>query len=285
MLESEMAGSRGPKLLKQAQYTVFRGRAGDHNDLAMPGARAIGAALARRTGKPPFVIGNPEPALNAGWRVELDAALPLLRQVQARFDAVMEDKAVSIAATSRCAVALATLPAVAKHNPSVCVIWFDAHADLNTPEATISGYLGGLALAGPVGLWNSGLGAGLRLDQIVLVGARDLDPFEQDLIDQHRIPVVRPGSAMETDLRNAIAGRPVYVHLDCDVLNPGIVPTDFVVQGGISLDELHTCAAVIAEHDFVGIEIAEFQSTWESGGDEVSPDPLLDALAPVLTQK
>jgi arginase len=285
MLESEVAGLRGPKLLKQAQYTVFQGRAGDHNDLAMTGARAIGVALARRTGKAPFVIGSPEPALNVGWRVELDAALPLLRQVQARFDAVMEDKAVSIAATSRCAVALATLPAVAKHHPSVCVIWFDAHADLNTPEATISGYLGGLALAGPVGLWNSGLGAGLRLDQIVLVGARDLDPFEQGLIDQHRIPVVRPGSDMAMDLRNAIAGRPVYVHLDCDVLNPGIVPTDFVVQGGISLDELHTCAEVIAAHDFVGIEIAEFQSTWETGGDEVSPDPLLDALAPVLTQK
>lgn len=218
-------------------------------------------ALARRTGKVPFVIGSPEPALNVGWRVELDAALTLLRQVQARFDAVLADGAVSVAATSRCAVALATLPAVAKHHPSVCVLWFDAHADLNTPEATIAGYLGGLALAGPAGLWSSGLGAGLRLDQIVLVGARDLDPFEQELIDQHRIPVIKPGGDLATDLRNAIAGRPVYVHLDCDVLEPGIVPTDFVVPGGMSLDDLCTCAAVIAEHDFVGIEIAEFQST------------------------
>jgi arginase len=285
MLDSVLDGLRGLKLLKKAEYTVFQGRAGDHNNLAMPGAMAIGAALARRTGTAPFVIGSPEPALNVGWRVELDAALPLLRQVQARLDAVLENRAVSIAATSRCAVALATLPAVAKHHPSVCVLWFDAHADLNTPEATISGYLGGLALAGPAGLWSSGLGAGLRLDQIVLVGARDLDPFEQDLIDQHRIPVVQPGSDLATDLRKAIAGRPVYVHLDCDVLNPGIVPTDFVVPGGLSLDDLHTCAAVIAEHDFVGIEIAEFQSTWEAGGDEVSPDPLLDALAPVLGGK
>ncbi len=272
-------------MLKQAQYTVFQGRAGDHNNLAMPGAMAIGEALARRTGKAPFVIGSPKPALNVGWKVELEAALPLLREVEARFDAVMESRAVSIAATSRCAVSLATLPAVAKHHPSVCVLWFDAHADLNTPEATISGYLGGLALAGPAGLWSSGLGTGLRLDQIVLIGARDLDPFEQELIDEHRIPVVQPGSDLATDLRNAIASRPVYVHLDCDVLNPGIVPTDFVVPGGLSLDDLHTCAAVIAEHDFVGIEITEFQSMWEPGGDEVSPDPLLDALAPVLSGK
>lgn len=285
MLASGVAASWGLRLLKHAEYTVFQGRAGDHNDLAMPGAMAIGAALARRTGEAPFVIGSPEPALNVGWRVELEAALPLLRQVQARFQAVMESKAVSIAATSRCAVALATLPAVAKHHPSVCVLWFDAHADLNTPEATLSGYLGGLALSGPAGLWSSGLGAGLRLDQIVLVGARDLDPFEHDLIDQHRIPVVQPGGDLATDLRNAIAGRPVYVHLDCDVLYPGIVPTDFVVPGGLSLDDLHICAAVIAEYDFVGIEIAEFQSVWTPGGDEVSPDSLLDALAPVIGGK
>lgn len=270
---------------RKALYTVFQGRAGDHNSLAMPGAMAIGNALARRTGKAPLVIGSPEPALNVGWRVELDAALPLLRQVQARFDAVLDDGAVSIAATSRCAVALATLPSVAKHYPSVCVVWFDAHADLNTPEVTLSGYLGGLALAGPAGLWTSGLGAGLSLDQIVLVGARDLDPFEQALIDQHRIPVVTPGSDLAADLRKAIAGRPVYVHFDCDVLDPGIVPTDFVVPGGMSLDDLHACAVVIAEHEFVGIEIAEFQSTWESGGDEVSPDPLLHALAPLLGAK
>jgi arginase len=267
---------------KKALYTVFRGRAGDHNDLAMPGAMAIGHAFARRTGEVPFVIGSPEPALNLGWRVELDAALPVLRDVQARFDAVLEDGAVSIAATSRCAVALATLPAVARHCPSVCVVWFDAHADLNTPEATLSGYLGGLALAGPAGLWSSGLGAGLTLDQIVLVGARDLDPFEQALIDQHRIPVVRPDGDLAAALRKAIAGRPVYVHLDCDVLDPGIVPTDFVVPGGLSLDDLRTCAVVIAEHEFVGIEIAEFQSEWEAGGEVASPDLVLDALAPLL---
>jgi arginase len=266
----------------QAQHTVFQGRAGDHNDLAMPGAMAIGVALERRTGQAPLVIGRPEPSLNVGWRVELDAALPLLREVQARFDAVLASGAVSIAATSRCAVALATLPAVAMHHPSVCVIWFDAHADLNTPDATISGYLGGLSLAGPAGLWDSGLGGGLSLDQVVLVGARDLDPFEQDLIRQHRIPVVTPGADLGRDLRHAIAGRPVYVHLDCDVLNPGIVPTDFVVPGGLSLEDLHCCSAVIAEHEFVGIEIAEFQTTGEAGGDQVSLDPLLDALAPLL---
>ncbi|MGH6809730.1 MAG: arginase family protein [Ensifer adhaerens] len=266
-------------------YTVFQGRAGDHNDLAMPGARAIGEALERTTCVRSVVIGKPEPALNIGWRDELDAAMPALRQVQARFDAVFASGAVSIAATSRCAVSLATLPAVAKHHPSACIVWFDSHADLNTPEATTTGYLGGLALSGPIGLWESGLGTGLGLDQIVLVGQRDLDPFEEGLIERHAIPHIKPQDDLVADLQKAIAGRPVYVHLDCDVLNPGIVPTDYVHEGGLSLDDLRRCCEVIARHPVIGIEIAEFQNSWTPSGEAVSPQPLLDALEPILSKR
>jgi len=264
------------------EYTVFHGRAGDHNDLAMPGAAAIGHALARRFGVAPVVIGTPEPALNTGWAIELAAALPTLRQMQARLEGVFAAGARSVAATSRCAVSLATLPVVARHHPDLCVVWFDSHADLNTPEATTTGYLGGLALAGPAGLWDSGLGAGLKLDQIILVGERDLDPFEVDLIARHGIPHIKPGEDFASRLRAAIAGRPVYVHLDCDVLNPGIVPTDYVHEGGLSLADLALCASVLAEHRCVGLEIAEFQISFAPGGAAVSPDPLLDALAPLL---
>ncbi|ATN37016.1 arginase (plasmid) [Rhizobium sp. ACO-34A] len=248
----------------------------------MPGAKAIGEELERRTGISPTVIGAPEPALNTGWRTELDAALPALRQVQSRFDEVLSAGAISIAATSRCAVSLATLPAVARHHSTACIVWFDAHGDLNPPEASTTGYLGGLALAGPLGLWDSGLGAGLTPDKIVLVGQRDLDPYEVDLIAGHRIPHIRPGGNLAAELGAAIAGRPVYVHLDCDVLQPGIVPTDYRHEGGLDLDDLRACCEVIAEHDFIGIEIAEFQNVWEPGGPPVSPGALLDALEPVL---
>lgn len=264
-------------------YTVFQGRAGDHNNLAMPGAKALGEALARRTGVSPAVIGKPEPALNVGWREELDAAMPALRAMQVRLDEVFSSGAISIAATSRCAVSLATLPAVARHHPTTCIVWFDSHTDLNTPEASATGYLGGLALAAPVGLWNSGLGAGFRLDQIVLVGQRDVDPFEQGLINNYGIPHIEPMGDLAARLRAAIAGRPVYVHLDCDVLNPGIVPTDYVHDGGLSLDDLRRCCEVIAEHRVVGLEIAEFQNAWTLDGEPVSPEPLLDALGPILS--
>lgn len=207
-----------------------------------------------------------------------------LKEVKARFDDVLSSGSVSVAATSRCAVSLATLPAVARYHPESCVVRFDSHADLNTPEATETGYLGGLALAGPAGLWDSGLGKGLSLDQIVLVGQRDLDPFETELIDMHNIPHIKPGESLAGRLKDAVAGRAVHVHLDCDVLNPGIVPTDYVHEGGLTLEELRACCDVIAAGPFVGIEIAEFQNSWEPGGEPVSPAALLDALSPLLSR-
>lgn len=267
---------------KNVAYTVFQGRAGDHNALAMPGAKAIGNAFSTRYGVNPVILGTPEPVLNTGWREELDAALPALRMVQSRFEEVFCSGAVSVAATSRCAVSLATLPVVAKYNPDVCVVWFDSHADLNTPEASTTGYLGGLAFSGPAGLWDSGLGEGLHLNQIVLVGQRDLDPFELSLIEQHDIPHIRPGSDISEQLREAVKGRAVYVHLDCDVLEPGIVPTDYVHEGGLTLEDLTACCEVLATCPFVGIEIAEFQSAWEPGGAPVSPAPLIEALSPLI---
>lgn len=271
--------------MKHREYTVFQGRAGDHNDLAIPGARAIGKAIAQRTGIAPTVIGDPELALNKNWREELEAALPALSAMQARLEDVLASGATSIAATSRCAVSLATLPAVAKHHPSACIVWFDSHADLNTPASTTTGYLGGLALAAPAGLWDSGLGSGLSLNRIVLVGQRDLDPFEKDLIEKHSIPHIKLGADLANQLRTAIGGRPIYMHLDCDVLNPGIVPTDYVHEGGLSLEDLSTCCSVVAEHEVVGIEIAEFQNAWDPYGEPVSPEPLLNAVAPLLTAR
>ena len=76
----------------------------------------------------------------------------------------------------------------------------------------------------------------------------------------------------------------MYVHLDCDVLEPGIVPTDYVHAHGLTLQDLRGACEVIAEGGVVGVEIAEFQNSWEPGGPPVSPIPLIQALEPLVDQ-
>lgn len=282
--QSAPASAARPALRSPIGLTHYAGRAGDHNDLAMVGSRELAAALAARFGFQPTVIGVPEPALSVGWEEELAAAKPTLVAMTERLGRVFAAGQTPVTASGRCAVALATLPVVAAHRPDAVVVWFDAHADLNTPGNTSTGYLGGLAYSGPLGMWDSGLGSGLAARNAVLVGARDIDPPEQDLIDSGDVALVGVGASMAEELRRVIAGRPVYVHIDCDVLDAGLVPTDYVVNGGMTLESLRATAEVLAESEVVGIEIAELESRPDPSTPPSYVSALLDALEPVLSQ-
>jgi arginase len=262
--------------------TVFNARAGDHNERGMAGARMIGAELAERLGVEATLVGNPEPALNQGWAEELAAATPALRLMADRYEEIYAAGLTPVTALSRCAVALATLPVVARHHPDAVVLWFDSHADLNTPANTTTGYLGGLALSGPMGLWDSGFGSGLDSAKVILGGARDIDPAEQELIDGGTVRLLPVGPSMSAELKRMIGDRPVYFHLDCDVLEPGIVPTDYQVPGGMTLADLRAIAEVLAENRVVGVELGEFESTWRDKDTPFSPGPLIDAVMPMI---
>lgn len=276
--------------------TIFAGRTADRNARGMAGAAKVGAALARRLGLEPARIGEPEAPFDGDWRAQLAAALPSLRQLSARYEQLLcaEPRQPLLTVMGRCASALATLPVVARHHPDAAIVWFDAHGDCNTPATTTSGYLGGLVLTGAAGRWSTGhvdatgLGADLDLANVILVGARDLDPPERALIDSGALMLVPAGECLAERLRAAIAGREVYVHLDCDVLNPGIVPTEYTVEDGLSLDDLSAAAQVLAGSGAIGLEIAEFEDGWSGaqaalkGADApCTPDALLDALAPL----
>jgi arginase family enzyme len=250
----------------------------------MIGARLVGVALAARIGASPTVIGQVSEPVSGSWREQLAAARPNLRKLAESIESAFTatPRRMPVTTLSRCAVALATLPVIAKRRPDACVVWFDAHGDLNTPQTTPSGYLGGMVIAGAASRWDSGLGGGLDLSNVVLVGARDLDPPEQALIESGAPRLVRVGPDLSGRLRAAIAHRPVYVHLDCDVLEPGIVPTEYSVPDGLTLEDLQEACAVIAAHEVVGLEIAELEATSDDPQSARTISALLDALEPLI---
>nr|WP_274636412.1 arginase family protein [Microbacterium bovistercoris] len=259
----------------------FAGRAGDRNDRGMVGAAVLAAVFVARTSVQAHVVGEPALALNTDWATELDAARSGLRALAARLDAVLATGAFPTTVVPRCAAALATLPVLARHRPDAVVIWADAHADLNTPQSSRTGYLGGMALSGPLGLWDSGHGAGLAAANAILLGARDLDPAERALVDDGAIALIPPGPDIARRLTAAVAGRPVYLHLDCDVLEPGLIPTDYRVTGGLSLADLRDVATVLASSCLVGVELGEFESALDPVATRAAAESLLDALQPI----
>lgn len=267
-----------------ACLTVFQGRVADRNPLGMAGSQRMGQSLAQRLGLAPHIVGTPRTPLAARWDVELEAARPELEALSRALENALQRRDVPITTLGRCAASVATLPVVARHRRDAAIVWFDAHADSNLPANSASGYLGGLVLTGAAGLWDTGLSSDLQLAQVVLVGARDIDAAEQALIDNGTLRLVKPGKDLAEQLAIAIGRRPVYIHLDCDVLEPGIVPTEYLVPGGLTLTQLNQAATVLARNEVVGVEIAEFQSRWPGTDTEASPEALIDALLPLLSK-
>lgn len=146
---------------------------------------------------------------------------------------------------------------------SLGLIWFDAHADMNTPETTPSGNLHGMPLAVLLGYGATELtkiaGFAPKLDPrfCAHVGARDIDQGERELI---RRLGIRFFTMREIDERGmkacmddaiAIASQAsggYCVTLDIDALDPGDAPgSGTVVRGGLTYRESHLALEKIAE--------------------------------------
>jgi len=262
---------------------VYRGRAGDRNPRGMAGAQLLGAAIARRFGFATTFVSSARPVLaSTRWDEQLAGARADLQAFADTHAGLLGNGGRVIATMGRCAAGLATMPGVARRHPQACVVWFDAHGDSNLPTSNEVPYLGGMVITGAAGHWDSGLGRGLDIANVVLVGARDLDPHEKSLIDSGRLKLVDVGPRLVERLAAAVGDRDVYVHLDCDVLEPGIVPIEYEVPGGLTLADLRACATELATRKIIGVEIAEFECAWLDGR-PAATDKLVDAIAPLLS--
>jgi arginase len=115
----------------------------------------------------------------------------------------------------------------------VGLIYLDAHADVNTPETTLSGMYGGMDVALAAGLYNdnnrliTGLDPPLSPSYVLLADVRDTDPREQELIDRIGIEAlsttdIKTLSDRVTAQMERLSGLTdvIYVHIDMDVLAP-----------------------------------------------------------------
>jgi arginase family enzyme len=166
---------------------------------------------------------------------------------------------------SDCSICLTTLPAVMRHDPEATILWLDAHGDFNTPETTLSGFLGGMCLAGACGLWDAGFGAP-RVDpaSVVMCGVRDLDGGELALLEtQGVVRITRPAQ-----LADALAGRRVFVHLDLDVLDPSEGrANEYAAAGGLSLAGLERSIHLVGSHfEVAGAAMTAYDPSCDPAG-------------------
>jgi arginase len=167
-------------------------------------------------------------------------------------------------------IAIATFSGVASHfqesEQDLGLIWFDAHADINTPKTSPSGNIHGMPLSillgeGPEELVNiGGFAPKLKPQFLAHVGGRDLDAGERMRVEQlglrHNFFTMSDidKRGMMACVENAIAiasqAEGGYaVTLDIDMIDPTFAPgSGTLVRGGATYREAHLALELIAEH-------------------------------------
>ena len=188
-----------------------------------------------------------------------------------------------------------------KQQETVGLLWFDAHADMNTPGSTPSGNIHGMPLAALFGygtpeLTNVG-GFAPKLDPQLCahVGARDIDPGEKELISKLGVRFFTMREIDERGMRacmdDAIAiasgGTAGYaVTFDVDALDPGDAPgSGTLVRGGLTYREAHLAMEKIAEAGGMrSLEIVEINTALDVNNKtaELGVELILSALGKTI---
>ncbi|GGV01083.1 arginase [Actinomadura cremea] len=196
-------------------------------------------------------------------------ALDVLAAVAAASRATVARESPLVTVGGDCGVELAPVSAaLARHGDALAVVWFDAHADMNTPETSPSRAFHGMVMRtllgeGPAALLPE---RPLHPEQVVLAGARALDPAEQVYIDETGVRHLAPGDLDADRLIETVTATgatAVYVHIDLDVLDPAAFGSlNCPEPGGITPETLRTAVqALTSRFAFAGLGITEYVPT------------------------
>jgi arginase len=142
------------------------------------------------------------------------------------------------------------------------VVWFDAHADFNTPETSPSGFLDGMGLAILTGQCWRNLAARFENftptpeERIVQIGVRHVDVEERSLLESTRITRIASHELdrLPTALNQLTRGtRELYLHLDADVLDISEGSANsYACAGGLTRQDLSQALELIRSHAEIG---------------------------------
>ncbi len=176
-------------------------------------------------------------------------------------------------------IALGTISGVAKSNPNLGVVWIDAHADMNTEETTISGNIHGMPLAFLQGEGDADMvncyfeGAKIKPENVVILGARDIDVREYDVIEKLGVKVIpyddvmRQGiEAVLEEIGDYLKVSDIHISFDVDSLNPKFAPgVSTPVKNGFDEEDIFKTFKYLFKNYFItSVDIVEYNPVYDN---------------------
>ena len=155
------------------------------------------------------------------------------------------------------------------------VVWIDAHADVNTPETTLTHHIHGMPMAALMGYGDDRLLSRIQQpyltpDQVVYYGVRLMDEKEVEFVDEkgllmldHHQPIE---DTLDVLLEKATSYDRIHISFDMDSIDPEVVPgVSTPVADGISVDQAKRILQALFEtNKVVSMDIVEFNPLVET---------------------
>ena len=168
-------------------------------------------------------------------------------------------------------MALSTVSAFTYHYSNGYVLWIDAHADLNLPDASLTKNLHGMPVSFLLNLqgiselkqfWMKNF---LDPQRLIYVGLRDLDPFETETLQKLKIKYFTSEqvktlgmAAVSQMISDYIGESPLHISFDIDSLDPLHAPsTGLNVEAGLTLTEVVQLGSTLKNKDLKSIDVVE----------------------------
>lgn len=199
-------------------------------------------------------------------------------RLRARVERVLDRGSLPLVVGGDHSIACGTVAGISswhqQRDEQVGLIWFDAHADMNTPATTLSGNVHGMPLAAIVGEGAPELvGLGSRVPMVdpahaVLIGIHDVDERERDVVRDSGVraftmsEVDRLGMHRVMEEALDVANRDTagfHLSFDLDGCDPACAPgVGTPVPGGATLRESHLVMEHVADSGrLLGLELTE----------------------------
>lgn len=169
-------------------------------------------------------------------------------------------------------MSISTVADSIRRYPDIKLVWMDAHADINTYDASKSKNFHGMPLSILTGIEkNSSLNfINKYIDpkNILYIGVRDIDPFEKNIIDKYDMNIINIDQIHNNineslnNISDFIGNNPVHFSFDVDVLDPSILPsTGTSVDNGLLLEPCKIIIDEMLNKNIVSVDLTELNLT------------------------
>jgi arginase family enzyme len=260
----------------RAAVVAMRCRAGAPGQPAATGVDRLAAAIGDLTGVAPRPIGSfASPPAHYGE--DLEVSRGCLLEAGGQVQDAIAGGARPILVAGDGAIAVTTLPTVARLRPDARFLWLSGSASFHTPQSTPDGRLAGMALAGACGRWGTGFEGAIAGEQAVLCGVGALPDAEREALGAAGATVI--GTTLETlvFLQNALDGAAVYVHVDVDLVLGG--PD----EGGLSEEKLFDLLDAVSDScEVLGVQVTGLRASDGETAIRADAERIAALLVPVL---